>query len=97
MPLIARSVAALTHDAYASVSMHSRSVFGSSDPLACAMSASSLSDQPSESTAGCRWSRSSLNVKNDSGAYEATHAAALAARSEYFVPFDLAASIDTGW
>ena len=44
------------------------------------MSASSLSDRPSESTAGWRLSRSSLKAKKDAGVYVATQAAALAAR-----------------
>ena len=52
--------------------------------------------KPSESTSGCCVRSAFVYAKKVSGECVPMHAAALAARSEYFVPFDLAVSIATG-
>src|SRR6188768_1995262 len=77
--------------------MHARTTLGDDAPDAIARAARSLSEMPSESTAGCCSRSECVKPKKLSGACVATHAAALAARSEYFVPFDFDVSMATGW
>ncbi len=57
----------------------------------------SASLSPAVPSCGCSANRALLKAKNWSGERSATHAAAFAARSEYFVPCERFARIATGW
>ena len=94
--LRARFVASCTHDLNCTSSMHRSIVERSLAPACSAMALISSLVRPLVPSSGWLANISALKSKNESGEFSATHAAALAARSEYWVPDDLLVRIAIG-